>query len=57
MIIRAEQPLDHARADLSRVAKEGADPLGTTPEQFSVRIKSEIEKWGRVIKDANIKMN
>lgn len=40
-----------------RIAKEGADPLGTTPEQFSVRIKSEIEKWGRVIKDANIKMN
>ena len=37
--------------------KEGADPRGTTPEQFSVRIKSEIEKWGRVIKDANIKMN
>ena len=57
MIIRAEQPLDHARADLSRVAKEGADPLGTTPEQFSVRIKSEIEKWGRVIKDANTRMN
>lgn len=40
-----------------RIAKEGADPVGSTPEEFSVRIKSEIEKWSRVIKDANIKMN
>ena len=40
-----------------RIAKEGADPVGSTPEQFSIRIRSEIEKWSRVIKDANIKMN
>jgi tripartite-type tricarboxylate transporter receptor subunit TctC len=33
----------------------GFDPVGNTPEEFAVRIKSEIERWGKVIKDAKIK--
>ena len=27
-----------------------------TPEEFGAKIKAEIEKYARVIKDANIKM-
>ena len=34
----------------------GATPRGTTPEQLAAFLKSEIDKWGPVIKDARIKV-
>jgi tripartite-type tricarboxylate transporter receptor subunit TctC len=39
-----------------RMAQEGADPVGSTPEQFAARVKTEIAKWGKVIRDAGIGM-
>ncbi len=33
----------------------GADPEGTTPQEAAARIKSEIVRLGKVIKDANIR--
>jgi tripartite-type tricarboxylate transporter receptor subunit TctC len=33
----------------------GYEPGGGTPEEFGGFIKSEMNKWGRVIKDAKIK--
>ena len=38
----------------ARMAREGADPVGSTPEQFAVRVKSEIEKWAKVAKAAGM---
>lgn len=35
----------------------GIDPIGSTPEQFGAFLKSEMEKWAKVIKDANIQVN
>jgi hypothetical protein len=29
--------------------------VGSTPDQFGVFMKAESEKWGRVIREANIK--
>lgn len=37
-----------------KLAAEGADPVGSTPEQFGAFIKAEIEKWGKVVKTAGI---
>jgi tripartite-type tricarboxylate transporter receptor subunit TctC len=34
--------------------ERGADPIGNTPEQHAAFIKSEIEKWQRVAKQAGI---
>ncbi len=34
----------------------GLDPVANTPEEFAAQIKVEIEKWGKVIRGANIKM-
>jgi tripartite-type tricarboxylate transporter receptor subunit TctC len=34
---------------------QGSDVIGSTPEEFASFIKSEITKWGRVIKAAGIK--
>ena len=32
----------------------GADIVGSTPAEFDTYVKSEIAKWTKVIKDANI---
>jgi tripartite-type tricarboxylate transporter receptor subunit TctC len=37
-----------------RMALEGADPVGSTPEEFSKRLASEIAKWTKVVKDAGL---
>lgn len=34
---------------------QGADPEHTSPEQFSSYIHAEVAKWGKVIKEANIR--
>jgi hypothetical protein len=38
-----------------RLLADGAEPVGNTPEQFGAFIKSEIDKWGKVIKAAGLK--
>jgi len=35
----------------------GAELLSSTPEEFGAYIRSETAKWGKVIKDANIKID
>jgi tripartite-type tricarboxylate transporter receptor subunit TctC len=40
----------------SRFDDLGATPMGTTPDQLAAFLKSEIEKWGPVIKEARIKV-
>jgi len=35
--------------------ERGADPIGSTPEQHAAYIKSEIDKWHRVVTQAGIK--
>ena len=38
-----------------RFASEGADPVSGTPEDFSRLITTEMVKWAKVAKTANIK--
>ena len=38
-----------------RLAADGAEPVGNTPEEFSAFIRSETEKWARVAQAAGIK--
>lgn len=40
-----------------RFLEQGLDPAPSTPEQFGAYIRSEIEKWGRVAKAANLKVD
>ena len=37
-----------------KCAQLGFDPVANTPDQFAAYIKKEVEKWGKVIKDAKI---
>ena len=39
-----------------RISELGGEPVGSTPEEFAALIKSEIAKWAKVIKDANVEL-
>ncbi len=39
-----------------RFATQGAEPAANSPEQFATFIKSELDKWAKVVKTANIKL-
>jgi tripartite-type tricarboxylate transporter receptor subunit TctC len=38
-----------------RLAGEGAEPIGSTPEEFAAHIKAEMTRLGKVIREANLK--
>jgi tripartite-type tricarboxylate transporter receptor subunit TctC len=40
-----------------KLADQGADAVGGTPEAFAEHIKNERDKWSRVIRNANIVVN
>ena len=39
-----------------RLATLGFKPIANTPDEFAARIKLEIDKWGKVVRDANLKI-
>ena len=38
-----------------RLASDGLEPVGSTPEQFRAFLAADKRKWGRVVKDADVK--
>ncbi len=40
---------------VDRFVKQGVEPRTSTPEQYGDLIKSEVARWGKVIRDAGIK--
>jgi tripartite-type tricarboxylate transporter receptor subunit TctC len=42
---------------VEHLRNEGADVVGGSPEQFRAFLKSEVERWGPVVKAAGIKPN
>jgi tripartite-type tricarboxylate transporter receptor subunit TctC len=45
-----------ARDDvLQKLAATGFEPIGSTPAEFTARIRTEVPKWTKLIRDANIK--
>jgi len=37
------------------MAREGADPVGSTPQEFAAFIRSEVDRYAQVIRSANIR--
>lgn len=48
-LLKTQEVIDH-------LAKEGAVPVGSTPGQFAVTIRAELEKWAKVIANSHIKV-
>ena len=40
-----------------RLASQGAEPLTSTPDEFSAYLRSEIAKWAKVVKDSGMKVD
>ncbi len=40
---------------VARLRADGADPVGSTPQEFATFIAKEAERWGKVVKTAGIK--
>jgi tripartite-type tricarboxylate transporter receptor subunit TctC len=38
-----------------RMRSQYYDPRPSTPDEFAAFVKNEVAKWGRTIRDANIK--
>ena len=36
------------------ITHEGADPVGSTPEQWSERFRNEVDRWAKVAKSAGL---
>lgn len=45
------------RADIREsFAQQGVEPIGNTPEQFAAVLKSDVEKWGKVVRFSGAKV-
>jgi tripartite-type tricarboxylate transporter receptor subunit TctC len=40
-----------------RFVSQGAEPVGSTPEEFGAFMKAEIAKWGKVVKESGAKVD
>jgi tripartite-type tricarboxylate transporter receptor subunit TctC len=43
-------------AIIDRIKKLAAEPVGGTPAQFATFLKADVERWKKVVKDANLKV-
>jgi tripartite-type tricarboxylate transporter receptor subunit TctC len=42
---------------VARLAAEGSEPMGSTPEEFRAFLAAELEKWGKVVRDARVQLD
>jgi tripartite-type tricarboxylate transporter receptor subunit TctC len=55
IIDRLHQEIVRVMPDVrDQLAALGFEPIGSTPAQFARRIRSEIDKWAKVIRAAGI---
>jgi tripartite-type tricarboxylate transporter receptor subunit TctC len=40
---------------VERLSSQGAEPVGSTPEEFGAFVRSEIDKWANLVKVAKMK--
>jgi tripartite-type tricarboxylate transporter receptor subunit TctC len=40
-----------------RLAQDGIEAVGGTPEAFAAHLNNELARWGKIAKQAGIKLN
>jgi predicted membrane GTPase involved in stress response len=43
-----------SRVIRDRLLRDGIEPVGGTPEEFQAHITREMQKWGKVVRDAKV---
>ncbi|MEY4074665.1 MAG: hypothetical protein RJA29_2022 [Pseudomonadota bacterium] len=59
VIQRVNQVVNEAMADSAvrkRLGDLGATPMGGSPRQLADHLSAEIERWGRIVRDARIEV-
>ncbi len=49
------QRIVREKAFRDKMFEIGSDPIGDTPEQFRATINNDIQRWGKIVKEAGIK--
>lgn len=44
------------RGVVQRLGADGSTPVGSSPEQFSAHVKSEIARWRKLVKDEGLSL-
>ena len=47
----------HSPEVAPRLAADGSEPVGSTPQQFGQHIRTEVAKWAKLTKQMNIRMD
>jgi tripartite-type tricarboxylate transporter receptor subunit TctC len=47
----------HSPEVAPRLAADGSEPVGSTPQQFGQHIRSEVAKWAKLTREMNIRMD
>jgi tripartite-type tricarboxylate transporter receptor subunit TctC len=42
---------------LDRLEGDGPIPIGNSPDEFTAYIKAEQAKWGKVVKEAHVRID
>jgi len=42
---------------VERLSSQGVEPIGSTPEELAAFMQSETAKWGKVVREANIRLD
>ncbi|MNT72985.1 Tripartite tricarboxylate transporter family receptor [compost metagenome] len=57
IVQKLNQEIAKALADpdvVKRFREQGVEVVGSSPSRFSTLVEAEIEKWGGVVRDANV---
>ena len=53
---RRDQPRAEVRPEvIEQFRVQGYEPIGGTPEEMNTRIKADVVRWTKIIRDAGIK--
>lgn len=60
VLARLNQVLNSAMKQpdtLKKLAGVGAEPIGSTPQELATHLSQELDRWGRLIKERNIRLD